>query len=98
MGIFAEMNVECSDFSSFLNFCRDGAILCYILCHAFNIKIVGVNRKSCTKATSISNIKKFLEVYKSIKLLPNIYTVNEEEIYEMKEHLIIYLLEEIMKF
>lgn len=62
------------------------------------MKIVGINRKSCTKGTALSNIRKFLEIFKRTKDLPNIFFVNEEAIYDMKEHLIIYLLEELMRY
>ncbi|KAL4432084.1 hypothetical protein ABPG74_014338 [Tetrahymena malaccensis] len=98
LGIFAELNVECSDFITFLSLCKDGAVLCYLMCKIFNIKIVGINRKACTKAAALSNIRKFLEIYKRTKDLPNIFFVTEESIYEMKEHLIIYLLEELMRY
>ncbi|KAL4477777.1 hypothetical protein ABPG72_018951 [Tetrahymena utriculariae] len=98
LGIFAELNVECADFTTFLSLCKEGAVLCYLMCKIFNIKIVGINRKACTKAAALSNIRKFLEIFKRTKDLPNIFFVTEESIYEMKEHLIIYLLEELMRY
>jgi hypothetical protein len=62
------------------------------------MKIVGITKKCLTKVTALSNIRKFLEVYRRIRGLPPIFFVTEEAIYERKEHLILYLLEELIRF
>lgn len=61
------------------------------------MKIVGVNRKTRTKATAISNIRKFLEIYRRTKQLPNVFFVSDEAIYAKTPHLIIHLMEELIR-
>lgn len=64
IGVFKEMNVECDSFQAFIKLCQEGAILCNVISRVLNVKIVGVHRKSCTKTTALSNIRKFIDIFK----------------------------------
>lgn len=65
MGILSKYGTQYNEIQTMIEIQREisnGSLLCEIVCTMFNMKIPGIFRDPKTESTSISNIRKSLEI------------------------------------